>query len=1544
MITTSDGMGYKVVSGCRGSLLEVNHRLQEDPTLLTRKPETEGFIAIINPRDVAQDYAALTLAQYEARCADRVARGVPVPPGIDMNLRQEKQLAAREGRLPESRAVAQTPTCGFFWNTMWVDFFLTVVSLVFWQNISPVNHRMASVEIGFIEDRPPVVFVVTGFGPFCGLTNPTQAIIEALPQSLPLNQLRDILSLSVFEVAAAPVTNSLLFIHKELGFPSPRTPFSALPTSEVEACPCFLYHQVLNEPDLRNAHVVFLHLGLHAGLKDCFRLETRAYNTAFFGPMGDVRGFRMNNAPILSGRTVGVPYASPLCTHARPGDSFSLLASVANDLNDRGYRVEISDDPGRYLCNFLYETSLFLAEHANQHSLCLSEKAHKVSGIPHSHSIPCMTRRSWSIGERPDQERDQEVQENDSLNQQDASDALLSTTPGSLSFESTIADSHPLSGSFFETLKRTKNTLNFITSPSRKKLKLSCMLITDSLRHLVEPNPRPSSTGVSRPAPTLTPDSRPRTVSLTPYTRPKTTHLQRPRDPSVFVTPRSPRPPAGKSKSAALIALLTATPHSKVPLEATKDILRTVERRIHSPHPRLAESQLAPPRPIDNPQVSGSRRQRGQLPYCHVPACSPPVGLAMDDPAPAGDSSLALGAAPATAQSRVGLHAPKRSSSLREVAGPVVESARGAPDGTLPQLRRAASRAESSLSALAEAALSTPRPEPPEGAFSTPILSDLDPSFPPLLPIPIPIHGPISAWTAMPKTGPSVSELLKARIKSFDCARRRVHEPTHPRPSSGLPADLVDGPLPPADRPTPADEDLPAPFGSGPAAPSPAAAAATDAPMPTPVDEGELPPAPDADGSPETTVGAPAPPHFLSLGSGEPGHRVHAPPFLGFGALLGGGQPPGAAIEDLGTASPQAPPSGGKIPLDAWLWRDPSFLRQQQPAATHDGTQGRATSATRPSSQRSRRSARASGATSQGSFSARRASQSKTSTSTPLPSPATPLSDDMGGALDLTPNPPDFAKRQGEKTCFSLLTVWLGNPMRDPEQDVAHLTSFIASLLVSGAGDGAPRRMQFASSTSFAEAAGGRASLGASGASTSEAAAVGLAEPRDPSLSEPPAPSGPPRPKAPFASLGGDLRSRGSPPCPTARSSLSSSLEGLAPFKRVPCPEKRLSLAGKQVKALIHLTLLSPRSPQPNPLSSLAGLTSAARTTSARPPSARPRPPGAPDEAPGPTVAGSPAAPQPPAPTSGRGHTRSSLEAGAATEEQPACDEHCKEFYYLHTQACPPPPTPAPQIKVAYPQAQHELGRWLFDVSVRDVTAGLSAGPGSPGRAAAGAAGPDEALSCVFAGLKVNPDCYLIFHPPDQIVFSASEDLPWVHSPIDLYRHKLTIEVSGISPHSKRRVKIVATEVLFGDPPAAPEQPEPSRVAAAQAQTQPTPLVEPPPAVEAGADGGSAGVHSLGATLTALTRIPLSPRTTLIDRSHLSLPLCTVCRIRIPRSNSVGAAFRERPLTTILRTKYDFPGNPVADCLSIFCCSPCAVTQQSRELIAQGSPHLFTSL
>eukprot|EP00708_Paratrimastix_pyriformis_P005961 GAFH01005126.1.p1 GENE.GAFH01005126.1~~GAFH01005126.1.p1 ORF type:complete len:184 (+),score=17.92 GAFH01005126.1:3-554(+) len=81
MITTSDGMGYKVVSGCRGSLLEVNHRLQEDPTLLTRKPETEGFIAIINPRDVAQDYAALTLAQYEARCADRVARGVPVPPG-----------------------------------------------------------------------------------------------------------------------------------------------------------------------------------------------------------------------------------------------------------------------------------------------------------------------------------------------------------------------------------------------------------------------------------------------------------------------------------------------------------------------------------------------------------------------------------------------------------------------------------------------------------------------------------------------------------------------------------------------------------------------------------------------------------------------------------------------------------------------------------------------------------------------------------------------------------------------------------------------------------------------------------------------------------------------------------------------------------------------------------------------------------------------------------------------------------------------------------------------------------------------------------------------------------------------------------------------------------------------------------------------------------------------------------------------------------------------------------------------------------------------
>ena len=48
-ITCEDGSVYMLRSCVRGRLLEVNARLLEDPGLLTRAPDTEGYVAILQP-------------------------------------------------------------------------------------------------------------------------------------------------------------------------------------------------------------------------------------------------------------------------------------------------------------------------------------------------------------------------------------------------------------------------------------------------------------------------------------------------------------------------------------------------------------------------------------------------------------------------------------------------------------------------------------------------------------------------------------------------------------------------------------------------------------------------------------------------------------------------------------------------------------------------------------------------------------------------------------------------------------------------------------------------------------------------------------------------------------------------------------------------------------------------------------------------------------------------------------------------------------------------------------------------------------------------------------------------------------------------------------------------------------------------------------------------------------------------------------------------------------------------------------------------------
>ena len=82
-ITCEDGSVYMLRSCVRGRLLEVNARLLEDPGLLTRAPDTEGYVAILQPNLSEGKHKAAQLLENlitkEAYDALRAAASAPAP-------------------------------------------------------------------------------------------------------------------------------------------------------------------------------------------------------------------------------------------------------------------------------------------------------------------------------------------------------------------------------------------------------------------------------------------------------------------------------------------------------------------------------------------------------------------------------------------------------------------------------------------------------------------------------------------------------------------------------------------------------------------------------------------------------------------------------------------------------------------------------------------------------------------------------------------------------------------------------------------------------------------------------------------------------------------------------------------------------------------------------------------------------------------------------------------------------------------------------------------------------------------------------------------------------------------------------------------------------------------------------------------------------------------------------------------------------------------------------------------------------------------------
>ena len=229
------------------------------------------------------------------------------------------------------------------------------------QKVTPAeegnDHNDNSKDHHVMEERnvhqvPTVSFVITGFGKFGNIThNPTTVIVKHLESKLDpsknsneenddtdnneksakksSNNSKCLVSMCrVVQTSASSVTRALDEIMKQV---------------EEEPKLGDDYSQDQDQADKN--HLVLIHLGVDYKATK-FQLETTAFNEASFR-IPDEEGFQPKKQPIDD----SLPISERLTT--------SLNArKICADMEQRGFDVKISGDAGRFVCNYIYWSSL----------------------------------------------------------------------------------------------------------------------------------------------------------------------------------------------------------------------------------------------------------------------------------------------------------------------------------------------------------------------------------------------------------------------------------------------------------------------------------------------------------------------------------------------------------------------------------------------------------------------------------------------------------------------------------------------------------------------------------------------------------------------------------------------------------------------------------------------------------------------------------------------------------------------------------------------------------------------------------------------------------------------------------------------------------------------------------------------------------------------------------------------------------------------------------------------------------------------------------
>lgn len=213
-----------------------------------------------------------------------------------------------------------------------------------------------------VSPAPAVQFNLTGFGEFAGVkNNPTEQLINSFDAYLKLNPLPAplaIQSMTVLETSGVGSREALMKLRAEADAQAPKqladvaADSSALaPASSSPVC-----------------HRVWLHFGVHAG-SSCFALESTAYNCANFR-IADQRGWAPCNEPIHESCA-----AKDLRTDLD-------LTGVSSALAAAGWKVCVSTDPGRFVCNWIFFNSLHAVQgQCSEHSVFIHVPSHDVYSL-----------------------------------------------------------------------------------------------------------------------------------------------------------------------------------------------------------------------------------------------------------------------------------------------------------------------------------------------------------------------------------------------------------------------------------------------------------------------------------------------------------------------------------------------------------------------------------------------------------------------------------------------------------------------------------------------------------------------------------------------------------------------------------------------------------------------------------------------------------------------------------------------------------------------------------------------------------------------------------------------------------------------------------------------------------------------------------------------------------------------------------------------------------------------------------------------------------